>query len=235
MNLLLLEAGEVAADGSVTIRDPRRLRALLRLELQPGRLLRAGLVDGALGSACVEAVADDAVELRVALTDPPPPPSRVELVLALPRPKMLRRILRGCAEAGVKRIWLLNSARVDKSYWQSPLLSPPQWQAYFREGLEQVGDTMMPKLELAPRFRPFAEDDLPGLCRGRRGLLALAGAERPCPGGGTDALTVAVGPEGGYTPFEIGLLENAGLEPVSLGQRVYRVETAVTLLLGRLG
>jgi hypothetical protein len=53
-----------------------------------------------------------------------PRPLPLTVVLALPRPKMLRRILRALAEVGVKELHLINSYRVEKSYWQSPLLAP---------------------------------------------------------------------------------------------------------------
>ena len=70
--------------------------------------------------------------------------------------------------------------------------------------------------------------------QGTRGLVGHPGDYPPCPRGLDEAVTLAIGPEGGWIPYEIDLLANAGLQPVQLGARILRVETAVTALLARL-
>lgn len=47
-------------------------------------------------------------------------------------------------------------------------------------------------------------------------------------------MTLAIGPEGGWIPYEVELLAKAGLTPVQLGDRILRVETAVTAMLSRI-
>jgi RsmE family RNA methyltransferase len=46
-------------------------------------------------------------------------------------------------------------------------------------------------------------------------------------------VTLAIGPEGGFIGEEIGAFERAGFLPVSMGERVLRVETAVAALIAR--
>ena len=234
MNLLLLEAGEIDATGEARIRDPARLQALAHLNLKSGARLRAGVINGRIGSATVIDRHEREIKLRVNLDRDPPARSPVDLVLALPRPKMLRRILRTASEAGIAKIWLMNSFRVEKSYWQSPLLSLERWWPYLLEGLQQAGDSMLPQVILERRFRPFVEDRLERASAGRMRLLAHPGSDHPSPSGAPGLVTLVVGPEGGFTEFEVTLLEQVGFSSVSLGERVYRVETALPMLLGRL-
>ena len=59
--------------------------------------------------------------------------------------------------------------------------------------------------------------------------------DSPCPVGPLSSpVTLAVGPEGGFIDYEIGKLCEAGFQPVTLGSRILRVETAIPVILGRL-
>jgi len=233
VNLLLFEARELDPEHILTLRDRRlaHLRGVLGCAV--GDRLRVGQIDGQRGHAVVEAIDDSAARLRVTLGDDPPPALPLAVVLALPRPKMLRRILRTIAEVGVKELHLINSYRVEKSYWQSPLLAPQSLRDYLLAGLEQAGDTRVPVLELHRRFRPFAEDRLPQLLNGRQGLLADPGASEFYPQDPPAPSVLLIGPEGGFIPFETEFLLRAGCLPRSLGPRILRVETALHCALGR--
>ena len=70
------------------------------------------------------------------------------LLLALPRPKMLKRVLQSVTSLGVKQLYLLNSYRVEKSYWGSPLLQADKLQEQLLLGLEQACDTILPQVHL---------------------------------------------------------------------------------------
>jgi RsmE family RNA methyltransferase len=191
-------------------------------------------MNGQLGRGVITALRDDALEMDVALDQAPPPPLPVTLVLALPRPKSLKKVLAAVTTMGVKRVVLLNTFRVEKSYWQSPLLQPTALREQLLLGLEQAGDTVLPEISLRHRFKPFVEDEIAELTRGTRALVAHPTAVRPSPRDVQQAVTLAVGPEGGFIPFEVELLQAHGFEPVSLGVRRLRVEHAVPALLGRL-
>lgn len=234
MNLLLLQPEDFLAPGLVRI-DGRRHRHLVEtLRVAPGQRLRAGLLDGLLGSARIISQGHDFSELEVALTELPPAAAPVTLLLALPRPKAIRRILQGITAFGVKQVVLINTARVDKSYWQSPFLAAAALREQLLLGLEQARDTRLPEVLLRPRFRPFVEDELPALSAGSFCLAAHPDGARPCPCNVATPVTLAVGPEGGFVPFEIDLLDRQGFQPVHLGPRPLRVETAVAALIGRL-
>ena len=86
----------------------------------------------------------------------------------------------------------------------------------------------------APRsHRPFPEDQLPALCAGRDALLAHPGDHPSCPAAIPGPALLVIGPEGGFIPFEVQLLQAAGCRAVSLGPRILRVENALAGLLAR--
>ena len=101
-------------------------------------------------------------------------------------------------------------------------------------GLEQARDTVVPQVSLHRLFKPLVQDVLPALVEGTLGLVADPGAADACPRSLAGAATLAVGPEGGFIPYEVELLQASGFRPVTLGPRILRVEHAVTALLARL-
>lgn len=235
MNRLLLQPNEIAADGTARLTDHRHRHIRTVLSGQPGDTLKVGILNGRCGHATI--AASDATETRlsdIVCEQSPPSKLPLTLLLALPRPKAARRICRTAAELGIEHLVLLNSYRVEKSYWQSPLLTQDKILGYFREGLEQAGDTVLPTLQIEKRFKPFVEDRLPGMISGRRALLAhpYAGAETAA--ASKEPSILAVGPEGGFIPYEVEKLEQAGMRGISLGPRILRVETAVPTLLAKL-
>lgn len=235
MNLLLLEPGERGADGLARVTGERLAHLREVQAWQPGDTLRVGEVNGVLGRGEVLAIDAQQALIRVtALDDAPPPALPCTLVIALPRPKMLKRILVDATSLGIKRICFINSWRVDKSFWSSPLLAPAAIGEKCRLGLAQAIDTVLPQVTLHPRFRPFVEDDLPGIIGSSRALVAHPAGEAPCPPVINGPATLVIGPEGGFIPFEIELLRTSGCTPVTLGPRILRVDTAVPALLGRL-
>lgn len=233
MNLLLFAAGECTGAGLLRLTGRRAAHLRQVLRARPGDALQVGEIDGRIGQGTVTAIDKHSAELRVTLHAAPPPKLPVILLLALPRPKMLRRILRAAAEFGAAEIHLLNSYRVEKSYWQTPVLAPATLREYLLQGLEQSRDTILPPVHQHPRFKPFVEDQLPGLVAGRDALLAHPGDAPLAPTGLDRPTLLVVGPEGGFIPYEVDKLLAAGCRQVSLGPRILRVENAVAALLGR--
>ena len=233
MNIVLLNQPDWTSGDVVVLRDHRAVHIRKVLKAQVGDSLRVGLLGGLCGQGLIEAVEASGVQLRVQLSEPPPPRHRYEIVLALPRPKMLRRILRQCAEFGVSDLHLINSARVEKSYWQSPLLQPARLEEALLAGLERSRDTIAPRVHRHERFRPFVEDQLPGLCAGRPCWIADMGAPTALAVVPPLPAVVMIGPEGGFVPFELQLAEAVIAQRVSLGERVLSVDTALITVLAQ--
>ena len=234
MNLLLLEEADFIAPDRVVLRDRRltHMQEVHRCEV--GDSMRVGRIGGLMGAAQVLRLEPGEAELQVSLDQPPPAKLPLTLILALPRPKMLRRVFQTVATMGVPKVVLVNSYRVEKSFWQTPFLEPEAIREQLILGLEQARDSVLPEIVIEKRFKPFVEDRLPTIVEGTLGLVGHPGNHPPCPRGLTEPVTLAIGPEGGWIPYEIDLLGKAGLQPVQLGERILRVETAVTALLARL-
>jgi len=234
VNLLLLEEADFVGPDRVVLSD-RRLTHMLEVHRSAvGDSLRVGRIGGLMGTAQVLRLEAREAELQVTLDQPPPAKLPLTLVLALPRPKMLRRVFQTVATMGVPRVVLVNSYRVEKSFWQTPFLEPEAIREQLILGLEQARDSVLPEIIIEKRFKPFVEDRLPAIVSGTLGLVGHPGDHPPCPRALTEPVTLAIGPEGGWIPYEIDLLGKAGLQPVQLGERILRVETAVTALLARL-
>jgi RsmE family RNA methyltransferase len=261
VNLLLLEPGELAPDGTARLagRRARHVHAVLRVAA--GDSIRAGVVGGRMGEAEVLALSADEVVLAPRLDLDPPPPAPVALLLALPRPKILRRALQAAASMGVKRIVLAGSWRVEKSYFGSPLLAPERLRQELLLGLEQGRDTILPEVQVRRLFKPLVEDELDALlpaparllahpvdappleaiappfdrlrASGASGTVEGRGASGAAEGAGARAATLAIGPEGGFTAYEAGLLQERGFRPFTLGARILRVDAAVPYAVGQ--
>ncbi|MFY9334263.1 MAG: 16S rRNA (uracil(1498)-N(3))-methyltransferase, partial [Porticoccaceae bacterium] len=197
MNLLLLNPSDVA--NNLAYVSGRQLAQLLTVHNSAvGDSVRVGMVDGQMGNGRVLSIDAQHATLEVVFYLAPPSPLPLTLILALPRPKMLRRTLQTVATMGVKQLYLINSFRVEKSYWQSPLLAPEAIAEDFRLGLEQARDTVLPQLHVRKRFKPFVEDELPALVKNTTALLAHPVADQRCPINIHAPTTLVIGPEGGF-------------------------------------
>ena len=234
MNIILFSSDEIEADGRVRLSGQRLRHVRDVLGAHEGDELAVGLIGGKLGTGRIVRLADEVLEMDVLLDRDPPAALPVTVVLALPRPKVMRRVLYSLSVLGVKRIILVNTARVEKSYWQSPFLEQEAIQRRLVLGQEQARDTILPEVLLRKRFKPFVEDELPAIMEGTLALVAHPAAEMPCPHAVPGPVTLAVGPEGGFVTYEIEQLVSRGFRAVCFGERALNVESAVPSLIGRL-
>jgi RsmE family RNA methyltransferase len=232
---MLLWDKEIRADNTARIAtsDRRACHIQQVLRLHTGDSVKAGTVNGQMGTATLTSMDTESLIFDTHFHNPPPPPLDLTLILGLPRPKMMRRIVQSVTAMGVKNIVFVNTYKVEKSFWQTPWLSPENLTEQSLLGLEQAIDTRLPAISQFKLFKPFAEDHLPTMIRGREGWFAHPGMSSGPPDKPT-GMVLAVGPEGGFTPYETDILEAAGLRGFNMGKRILRMETAIPALLGRL-
>lgn len=233
MNIVLLEAEQTQSE-FWKIDNPRQIQHLSQhVQLNAGDTLKVGIRNGQRYLTEVVTISEQHILLRPIQVEAVPAKLPVHLILALPRPKVLRRIIMDAVTLGVQRISLIHSYRVDKSYWQSPFLQ--QLDDYVTLGLEQAGDTIEPEIQLYKRFKPFVEDVLPTFISDQKpAYVAHPYAEQQMPHAIQHSCCLIVGPEGGFIPFEVDLFKKNGCQARRLGNRILRTETAVSHILGRL-
>ena len=234
MNIIILSPEDFIHERSVQLSDYRyhHIKHVHRASLDD--TLTIGLLNGDIGQGDITEITDEHVTLTIRYQHAPPAPLPITLIVALPRPKMIKRILQTCATMGVKRIIFMNSYRVEKSYWQTPLLQLEKIKEQLILGLEQGKDTVLPEVIIEPRFKPFVEDRLPALCKDTLAFVAHPNSDTPCPHNISTQTTLVIGPEGGFIPYEVEKLQEAGCQSIHLGSRILRVETAIPVLLAKL-
>ncbi|CAM9512692.1 unnamed protein product [Pylaiella littoralis] len=86
---------------------------------------------------------------------------KVALMLAVPRPLQLERILPIVASLGVTTLVLCQAKKVPKFYFGSHFFRDPQSiRTKLIEGLSQCGETVLPQVVVARRLTIFLEDEL---------------------------------------------------------------------------
>lgn len=237
MNLLLLDEREVGPDGTCAVSDRRaqHLRSVLGVEV--GQAVRAGIVGGPRGSAVVLAMHGSDISLHFTRNDEPSVPMPVELLLAIPRPKVITRTIEIAASFAVTRIDLTNAWRVDKSYLGSPRLEPTALGLAARFGAEQGATTHIPPIAIHERLMALLDTRYPaGDAPAPTQRLIAHPHAPPIEQVVTRALpaTLAIGPEGGWIQRELDTFVSRGFQPVSIGEPILRVEAAVASALGQL-
>lgn len=235
MNLILLEPQDYTACGNVTLNDQRHLQIRNTHRSAVGDRVKVAQLNGLIGTGLITALDDKSVVIGdLQLDQQPPKKLPLRIVLALPRPKMIRRIFRTIAELGVTELIIINSYKVEKSFWQSPAISPEKVREYLIDGLQQAKDTVLPKVSFEQRFKPFVEDRLAALISDQQAFIAHPDLGQACPQPLNKPLTLAIGPEGGFTPYEVDKLVETGFEGIHLGPRILKVENALTTLVAKL-
>lgn len=238
LNLLILAPNEVATDGRVQVQDRRAEHLLTVRKVSVGDRIAAGLLEGLRGEALVVEIQPPQITL-VLTCDPNTAPTApaTSMILALPRPKMLQRVLQSVASIGVAELDLTNSWRVEKSFLRSAKLEPENLRHQLLLGCEQGMTTWLPMLRIHPRFVDMLETRQ-SKPTPRRLLIADPSASqylRPTDLAHADEeITIAIGPEGGWTARELTSLLQAGGEVFKLSERILRVESATSVALGQL-
>jgi 16S rRNA (uracil1498-N3)-methyltransferase len=151
-------------------------------------------------------------------------PLGVTLMQSIARADRMDVIVQKATELGVARIVPVLSrrsvVRLDAKQAQS---KAAHWRAIAVSACEQCGRNRLPLIETPRQLIDHLGAAPPN---GARLVLDPDAAPRAGTPPAGDSVEVAVGPEGGFEAQELGAFAAAGFEPIRLGPRVLRTETA---------
>jgi RsmE family RNA methyltransferase len=235
VNLIILEPDEVSGIGNVSLTGARAAHLLIVLRVATGHQLRVGMLDGPRGTAIVQSVEAGTVAMHCTFEAEIPPRPYIDLLLAVPRPKVMRRLWAQIAALGVGHIILTNAEKVERDYFDTHILAPETYRSLLIEGLQQARDTRLPTVSIHRQFKILIEDRLDGLFGSGRRVVADPSATRALTdvvrASGRDRMLLAIGPEGGWNAFELSLLAAHGFQAVGMGPRTLRTDTVCVALL----
>jgi 16S rRNA (uracil1498-N3)-methyltransferase len=218
-----VEADHVALSG-------RRARHMLDvLGVTPGQRVRVVVENRSRGEGVVIEAGRDTVVLRYEPGAAAPRP-RTLLVLAPPRPKVMRRLWIHLPGLDVSHVLLVRPRGTPAEYFATHWLQAEVYREQLGEGIEQSGTPWMPEVTVTQEFERALHERLPDPKDGGARLIAHPHANRTLLeatrslGCGTRVL--AIGPERGWTERELEIFGELGFEPVSLGACPLRTDAA---------
>ena len=243
MNRILFEKNEIV-NGVATFGGERAEHVMNVLHGEIGQVLKTGEIDGKIGTSVIKSISSlpssvSSPEITVSCSHSQASIAPwVDLILAPPRPRVMKRLLPQLATMGVGRIFLVGAKKVEKDFWGATLLKPENYRPLLIDGLMQAGTSILPTLETRRNFRKFVKEELDALWPEAKRIVA-----HPYDGNRTieqseqsnnRTILLAIGPEGGWTDEEVALLEEHGFARYSLGSRILRTDTATIALLAQL-
>lgn len=233
MNRILFEKDEISG-GVARCGGVRAEHILKVLHGEVGQRLKTGEVDGKVGSGKIISILPGG-EVEIAVShDEEGLPSWVDVIMAPPRPRVMKRLLPQMAALGVGRIVLVGAKKVEKDFWGATLLKEENFRPLLIDGLMQSGTSELPILETRRNFRRFLVEELDALFPTRNRVVAHPYGAHAAAESASGRLLLAIGPEGGWTDEEVELMESCGFSRYSLGGRILRTDTATVALLSKL-
>lgn len=210
---------------TVTGQDAHHIARVLRM--RAGETLTLCDGEGVDYFCEVESLSSDSVELRILDRSPSvtEPTVAVTLYQGLPKSEKMDLIVQKAVEIGVTRIVPVAMARsIVKLKADEGEKKQSRWQKIAAEAAGQSGRGRIPLVESPISFARAAQQMGDGSAiafyeGGGQPLSRLVNTD-------TRELSVIVGPEGGFEPFEIAQLQENGVHIATLGKRILRCETA---------
>lgn len=215
------------APGLVTVRGPEAHHMAAVCRVRPGDAVCLFNGDGREYPGRVVEVSkrDVTVEVTAAAAVSRELSARLVIACALPKGDRAQFLVEKLTELGVSELILLDTERTVVHPREAKL---DRLERYVIEASKQCGrNVLMPVRPPQPWAEVVRDRSLPAAR-----LIAYPGQGEVV--GPAGEVVAAVGPEGGFTDAEVSLAREAGWRPVSLGERILRIETAAVALAARL-
>ncbi len=162
-------------------------------------------------------------------------PRRI-LVQALVREQKMDWLIQKAVELGVHEIWPLQTERaVVQIRAGEAAKKTARWQAIALAACKQSGNPWMPRIApvrtLGEALGAWPKEGAACFGALQPGAVALPDFLGPLRRNGCSRVAMFIGPEGDFSPGEAEQLTGAGVQPVTFGPIVLRVETAAIFVL----
>lgn len=220
--------------------DVNHIKNVLRMKVGEELAVSNGM-DGREYVCGILAFGEDMVEceLRFVKEDAVELPVKVTLYQGLPKGDKMELIIQKAVELGVTEIVPVSTKRcVVKLDEKKAASKITRWQSIAEAAAKQSKRGIIPKVLPVQSFK-LALQQAKGadvrlipyeLASGMEHTRELLGGLKP-----GQSVAVFIGPEGGFEEGEIDLAKEAGVEPITLGRRILRTETAGMTVLAWIG
>ncbi|MBO5245070.1 MAG: 16S rRNA (uracil(1498)-N(3))-methyltransferase [Selenomonadales bacterium] len=220
--------GDIADTMELTGTDAHHIARVLRMAV--GDKVIVADQNEHTAKAEISSITDEVVTLTFLeeLADDSEPTVKVRLAQCLPKGDKMEFIVQKAVELGAVSIQPISSENCVVKYTADKQVKRVErWQKIAHEAAKQCKRAAVPTVEAITTLKAFLAnvdaDETVLFCYeaedGRTLRQALA-ADR------AEKYTILIGPEGGFTPEEARVCQEAGAYPVSLGSRILRTETA---------
>lgn len=204
--------------------DLRAQHILKVLKCDVGDTFHAGVINGAIGQGTLTEINDKELTLQFEWTEKQQPVDDIQFIIGLPRPQTARKILNTLSTLGASALHFVQTDKSDKNYTTSKLWSTDEWSRHLIDGAQQAFTTTIPTvrwdLSLYKTVKALPTGNAKIALDNYEGSEALGQTEIRLP------LTIAIGPEQGWSNRDRDILRRHGFHLAHLGTRVLRVETA---------
>jgi len=220
-------ADETNGDTAALIGDhalhlARVLRAQIgqQFDISTGTSVRRGTITS---------ISETRVDFALGEEQPTAPSPDVTLALAIFKFDRMEWAIEKCTELGVNRIIPIVAHRTDSHLAAAASKRRERWQRLALQASEQSRRAVPPVIAVPIRLKDFCTGSVSPACAPRQIVLAESVNDIPLRDALADrppAVTLAIGPEGGWTGDELQWFQHAGWAVASLGDTILRAETA---------
>lgn len=235
MNLIIIEKHELLDASQVILTGQRfkHIRDVLRCKV--GSIIEVGMLSGKTGTAEILEITRKHTLLKCEfINNLCKSPTQLDVICALPRPQTLKSVLQISAAMGVSNIHIIRANKVEPCYFNASAIEPSQMRKHLIKGLSQGKNTLLPEIHIHKRFKNFISKTLPAIYDNKKTKISkllfdpyakdMIGSKHLAKGG---HIIIAIGPEGGWVPFEIDFMSEHGFKSCLLGPWPLRVEHAL--------
>jgi RsmE family RNA methyltransferase len=223
MNLLLLT--DANTHPVIPLHDPRAQHVLTILKADLGSVIDVGCLNGPRGKATLTQIDNAALYFSVAWGNSTPELYPLTVLIGMPRPQTVRKILRELTAIGVKRMIFFCGDKSEVSYLNSALWKKHEYESYVLEGIVQAFSTRMPEIltrETIESVEPFVSSTVNRIALDNYEASTPLSKWSPKP----EETILAIGSERGWSSSERDWLRAHQFALYHLGERVLRTETA---------